>query len=93
MYLVAGVLQLAFFDALGIPFMLTVAIAIFMIWAYTFRAGIKTVIWTDSLQTGFLLASLVLTIIIISSKLNMSLGQIVQAIDSHPYSKIFDWEL
>src|SRR5664279_220095 len=51
MYLVAGVLQLAFFNALGIPFWVTVAIAIFMIWAYTFRAGIKTVIWTDSLQT------------------------------------------
>ena len=72
MYLVAGVLQLAFFDALGIPFALTVAIAIFMILAYTFRAGIKTIIWTDSLQTTFLLASLVLTIFIISKQLDLS---------------------
>ena len=92
MYLVAGVLQLAFFDALGIPFAATVAIAIFMIWAYTFRAGIKTVIYTDSLQTSFLLASVVLTTIIISSQLNMSFGDMVKAIDEHPFSKTFDWD-
>ena len=92
MYLVAGVLQLAFFDKLGIPFVVTVAIAIFMIWAYTFRAGIKTVIWTDSLQTTFLLASVVLTIIIISRQLNMNVGQMIKAIDEHPFSKIFDWD-
>ena len=92
MYLVAGVLQLAFFDALGIPFVVTVAIAIFMIWAYTFRAGIKTVIWTDSLQTTFLLAAVVITIIIISQQLNMNVGQMMKAIDEHPFSKIFDWD-
>ena len=92
MYLVAGVLQLAFFDALGIPFTVTVAIAIFMIWAYTFRAGIKTVIWTDSLQTSFLLASVVLTIIIISTQLDMNVGQMIKAIDEHPFSKMFDWD-
>lgn len=92
MYLVAGVLQLAFFDALGIPFAVTVAIAIFMIFAYTFRAGIKTVIYTDSLQTTFLLASVVLTIIIISTQLNMNVGQMIKAIDEHPFSKMFDWD-
>ena len=91
MYLVAGVLQLAFFDALGIPFIVTVAIAIFMIWAYTFRAGIKTIIWTDSLQTTFLLAAVVLTIILISSRLDMNVGQMIKAIDEHPFSKMFDW--
>ena len=92
MYLVAGVLQLAFFDALGIPFTVTVAIAIFMIWVYTFRAGIKTVIWTDSLQTTFLLASVVLTTLIISKSLDLSFGQMIKAIDEHPYSKVFDWD-
>jgi len=92
MYLVAGVLQLAFFNALGIPFAVTVAIAIFMIWAYTFRAGIKTVIWTDSLQTTFLLAAVVLTIIIISRQLDMNVGQMMKAIDEHPFSKTFDWD-
>jgi len=92
MYLVAGVLQIAFFDALGIPFWATVAIAIFMIWAYTHRAGIKTIIWTDSLQTTFLLASVVLTIFIISKQLDWSLVKMVKAIDENPLSKTFDWD-
>jgi solute:Na+ symporter, SSS family len=92
MYLVVGVLQLAFFDAFGIPFWATVAIAIFMIWAYTFRAGIKTVIWTDSLQTTFLLCSLVLTIFIISKHLDLSLLKMVKTIDESPLSRTFDWD-
>jgi Na+/proline symporter len=92
MYLVAGVLQLAFFDALGIPFWATVAIAIFMIWAYTSRAGIKTIIWTDSLQTTFLLASVVLTIFIISKQLDLGIVKMVRAIDENPLSKTFDWD-
>lgn len=92
MYLVAGVLQIAFFNALGIPFWLTVLFTILMIWAYTFRAGIKTVVWTDSLQTIFILASVILTIIIISGQLDMGFGQMVRAIDEHPFSKMFDWD-
>lgn len=92
MYLVAGVLQIAFFDAVGIPFWATVLFTILMIWLYTFRAGIKTVVWTDSLQTIFILASVVLTIVIISTQLDMSLGKMIRAIDEHPYSKMFDWD-
>lgn len=92
LYLVAGVLQIAFFNALGIPFWVTVMFTILMIWIYTFRAGIKTVVWTDSLQTIFLLASVVLTIVVISSKLDMSLVKMVKAIDLHPDSRIFDWD-
>ncbi|MBW8331282.1 MAG: sodium:solute symporter [Prolixibacteraceae bacterium] len=92
MYLVAGVLQIAFFDAVGIPFWATVMFTIFMIWVYTFRAGIKTVVWTDSLQTLFILGSVGLTIVIISSQLNMSMGEMVKSIEQHPYSNMFDWD-
>lgn len=92
MYLVAGVLQIAFFDAVGIPFWATVMFTIFMIWVYTFRAGIKTVVWTDSLQTLFILSSVGLTIYIISSQLNMSMGEMVKSIEQHPYSEMFDWD-
>jgi solute:Na+ symporter, SSS family len=92
MYLVAGVLQIAFFDAVGIPFWATVMFTIFMIWVYTFRAGIKTVVWTDSLQTLFILGSVGLTIVIISSQLNMSMGEMVKSIEQHPYSDMFDWD-
>lgn len=92
MYLVAGVLQIAFFDALGIPFWATVLLTILMIWIYTFRAGIKTVVWTDSLQTIFILGSVILTIFVVSTQLDMGLGKMVKAIDVHPYSRIFDWD-
>jgi len=92
MYLVAGVLQIAFFDAFGIPFWATVLLTILMIWAYTFRAGIKTVVWTDSLQTIFIIASLILTIVVISTSLDMSFSKMVGAIQEHSYSKVFDWD-
>ena len=60
--LVAEVLQLALFDALGVPFAFTVLISIFLIWVYTYKGGVKTIIWTDSLQTIFLLTAVILTI-------------------------------
>jgi SSS family transporter len=92
MYLVSGVLQVAFFNAVGIPFWATVLFTIFMIWLYTFKAGIKTVVWTDSLQTLFILLSLGLTIIVISKQFNLGFGSLVKVIDEHPYSTIFDWD-
>jgi len=55
LYLVANVLQLFVCDSLGIPFWQTVLITILLIWVYTFRSGIKTIIWTDTLQTLFML--------------------------------------
>lgn len=92
LYLAAGVLQIAFFNALGIPFWVTVLFTIFMIWVYTFRAGIKTVVWTDSLQTIFILLSVALTIYFISKSLNLGFGDMVTSIKEHPYSRIFDWD-
>jgi Na+/proline symporter len=92
LYLAAGVLQLAFFNALGIPFWVTVFLTLLLIWVYTFRAGIKTVVWTDSLQTLFILGSVGITIWVISDQLQMGFGQMISAIDHHPYSKIFDWD-
>lgn len=92
MYLVAGVLQIAFFDALNIPFWATVFFTILMIWVYTYRAGIKTVVYTDSLQTIFILASVIITIIVITGNLDFSFGQMIQEINKHEYSKVFDWD-
>lgn len=91
LYLVAGVLQIAFFNAIGVPFWATVLITILLIWLYTFKAGIKTVVWTDSFQTLFILLSVAITIIIISKELNMKAGEMIAAIDHHPFSHIFDW--
>ena len=91
LFLVAGVLQLAFFDALGIPFGVTVFSSIVLIWLYTFRAGIKTVVWTDTLQTLFILLSVGITIVIILKHLNMGFGEMVTVVTNHSYSDIFDW--
>lgn len=92
LYLVAVVLQIAFFDAFNIPFSLTVIITIALIWVYTFRGGIKTIVWTDTLQTLFLISAVIFTIIAISRSLDLSGIELVKAIDNSPNSKIFFWD-
>jgi len=69
LFVVAGVLQLALFDSWGLPFSLTVLITIILIWVYTFRGGIKTIVWTDTLQTFFMLAAVITTIYLIKGRL------------------------
>ena len=93
MYLVAEVLQLALFDKLGVPFGMTVLISILLIWVYTYRGGVKTIIWTDSLQTIFLLTAVVLTIYYIFSSFDWSVPETLKKINEHPYSRIFEWDV
>src|SRR5690606_33869194 len=62
LFLVANVLQLVVFDSWNVPFYVTVAITILLIWLYTFKGGIKTIVWTDTLQTLFMLLSVGITI-------------------------------
>jgi Na+/proline symporter len=81
LFLVADILQVFVFDAWNIPFFITVSFSILMIWLYTFRGGIKTIIWTDSLQTLFMLASLMFTIYIICTSLDISVGSIFKEIE------------
>ena len=92
MYLVAEVLQLAFFAHYGVPFGVTVLISILLIWIYTTRGGVKTIIWTDSLQTVFLISAVVLTIYFIFSSFGWSLGEMIREVEASPYSKVFDWD-
>ncbi|MEZ0538570.1 sodium:solute symporter [Fibrella arboris] len=89
LYVAAGVLQLAIFNDLGIPFSVSVAITILLIWLYTFKGGVKTIIITDTLQTTFLVTAVVLTIILIANELNMSFSQVTAAIKSSPYAQVF----
>ena len=91
MYLMASVLQLAISDSLNIPFPVTVFIAIGLIWLYTFRGGIKTIIWTDALQTLLMLSALVVTIVYISHELNLNFKSLVTTIVDSPYSKVWVW--
>ena len=93
MYLVIFVLQFFIFDDWGIPIWLTAVFMIFIIFFYTFKGGLKTVVWTDLFQTTFFLAALVITIWIIFKDLNFSLPEAVSVMKSNHYLKIFntDW--
>lgn len=71
LFLVANVLQLILFDAYGIPFWITVTITILLIWLYTFKGGIKTIVWTDTLQTLFMLIAVGVCIIMIKDSLKI----------------------
>lgn len=88
--LVANVLQDILFDAWNIPFVVTVVIAVLLIWVYTNRGGIKTIIWTDTLQTAFMLGSVFLTIYMLSDLLVVSeTDGLVKTIQDSSYSQLF----
>jgi len=84
LFLVAEVLQLIFFDKLGIPFFVTTLFTIFLIWLYTHRGGIKTIIWTDTLQTTFMLLTVVICIYTIFLELGYT--SITESIESSNFS-------
>ena len=93
LYLVASVLQLILFDSLGVPFWVSVLITVGLIWLYTFRGGIKTVVWTDTLQTAFMLAAVVITIFFIGNELGLkSLGDYISSVADDSRSEIFNWD-
>ncbi len=92
LFLVANVLQLAIFDAWNVPFWLTVSLTILLIWLYTFRSGIKTIIWTDTLQTLFMLLAVGISIYLMSDHMQLGLGDLVNTIQSSDYSQIFFWQ-
>ncbi|SHJ99913.1 transporter, SSS family [Tangfeifania diversioriginum] len=92
LYLVATVLQIAFFDAFDIPFTVTVIVTIALIWVYTFKGGIKTIVWTDTLQTFFLVSAVIFTIIAISRTMNFDFPELAERISSHSNSQIFFWD-
>lgn len=89
LYLAATVLQLFLFDAWDVPFFVTVATTILLIWIYTFKGGIKTIVWTDTFQTLFLVSAVCITVWQITDKLGMSFGEMVSVIESSRFSKIF----
>jgi len=92
LFLVAGVLQIAFFDAFNIPFELTVIVTIALIWVYTFRGGIKTIVWTDTLQTLFLVSAVIFTIVAISRSLDLNFNELVKVISADERSQLFFWD-
>ena len=83
LYLVINVLQLFIFDKLGIPFWLSTLIIILMIVAYTLKGGVKTIVWTDTLQTTFMLLALVVCIFSIQNKLNLEWNDVINQMNTN----------
>ncbi|MBN2327111.1 MAG: sodium:solute symporter [Candidatus Omnitrophica bacterium] len=92
LYLMATVLQISFFDAYRIPFQATVLITILLIWLYTFRSGIKTIVYTDILQTVFLLLSVAISIYVIGRELNLSAAGHWRNLVDCSRSTMFHWD-
>lgn len=92
LFLAALVLQIAFFDSFGIPFYVTVLTTIVLIWLYTFRGGIKTIVWTDTLQTTFLLLAVLISMGIIVDQLDLSAGGVFTVVAESDLSKVFEWD-
>ncbi|WP_291857960.1 sodium:solute symporter [Marinilabilia sp.] len=92
LYLMAVVLQIALFDGLGVSFGTTVSVLIALIWLYTFRGGIKTIIWTDALQTFLFLTSVGVTIYHIGQEMNMGPAGLIDAIGNSGFFKVFEFE-
>ncbi len=92
-FLVAGVLQIILFDQWGIPFWVSVLITVALIWLYTHRGGIKTVVWTDTLQTLFMLLAVVSSIYLIGKDLGLlKISDYVSSVASDQRSEIFNWD-
>lgn len=91
LYLMAYVLQLIVFDAIGIPFAATVLFTILLIWLYTFKGGIKTVIYTDVLQTTFLLLAVLISIGSIAGAMDWSVWELQRAVVQSDTAQFFFW--
>ena len=91
LFLAASVLQLFVFSQWNIPFPVSVAIIIVLMLVYTYRGGIKTLVWTDLFQSGFLLLAVLLSIVAIVSQLDWSFTEAVSAITQSDYSNTFFW--
>lgn len=89
LYLVVNILQDAILNSFHIPFWLTTLIILAMILLYTYEGGVKTIVWTDTLQTTCMLLGLVICVVYILSNMHMSLGESLQAMGEKGYSRIF----
>ena len=94
LFLIATVLQYAVFESWNVPFYVTVIITIGLIWLYTYRSGMKTIIWTDTLQTTFMLSTVVIIGYTIMQKMDLNFASLFNLIDDSKYSRVFffdDW--
>lgn len=89
LYLVVKILQDVILTSLGVPFWLTAVIILLMILLYTYEGGVKTIVFTDTLQTSFMLAGLIVCVVYILKTMDLSFGEAIGAMNTEGYSKIF----
>lgn len=92
LYLVINVLQLFVLDDMGVPFWLTSLIILIMILLYTYKGGVKTIVWTDTLQTFFMLLALVICVGYIMKDLNLSISETYAQLNAGGYTDIFNYD-
>src|SRR4051812_25423903 len=90
LYLVINVLQIFILDKMGVPFAVTTMVILLMILLYTFEGGVKTIVFTDTLQTTFMLLGLVICIVYIMNGMHLSFGDTIQSLNAKGYTKIFN---
>ena len=91
-YVVCIILQRFVFEPQGVPFALTTVLLVLLIWLYTRKGGIKTLVWTDSVQTLCLFTALLIIIYKVANDLNLNIGDAVSAIGGHELSRVFVWD-
>lgn len=90
-YVVVQILQVCIADRYGIPYAATAAITLLFIWLYTRRSGIRTLVWTDTLQTFTLLLALILILVKVCSLLNLGVAEAFSTVWNDPHSRMFDF--
>ncbi len=92
LYLVINILQLFILDGLKVPFVVTTLVILLMILLYTFEGGVKTIVYTDTLQTTGMLVGLVVCIIVITKAMNTDLGGMFDMLQQKNYTQVFNWD-
>jgi len=92
LYIAALVLHRFVFSELGVPLWVTVLVCVLMIWIYTFRSGIGTIVWTDALQTFVLFVTIIMMLFQVTQSMNLSFSETVQMIKDSPLSRTFDFD-
>ncbi|SEM68601.1 sodium:solute symporter [Chryseobacterium taichungense] len=92
LYLVVNILQVSILDSLGVPFIVTTLIILAMIILYTYEGGVKTIVWTDTLQTSCMLLGLIICTVYMLNHLGLNLGDSLTAMNEKGYTKIFDFD-
>ena len=93
LYLVINVLQFFILDKMGVPFLVTAAIILLMILLYTFEGGVKTIVYTDTLQTSLMILGLIICVVYILNHLNLSTGEAFSQMSSRGYLNVFNTDV